>query len=478
MRGKLAFPVAILLLYTGLRLINLGSFPLFIDEAFTIARARGVWMLQPFGGVAQGKPLIPWVVALAYPFGDAVFAARAITLLAGLPGIAALIALSTRLYDHKTGWAAGLVYAMLPYTFFFGRLAMSDVLAANWGLVAAWGVYVSLSEKQRWLALLTGGALAIAVLARLPMVVFLVLPILGWLVFNRKQTALTQTIFIYVAAAVLLLPIVLIGLQAGDFGIGRAQESLVTADQGLRISTNLGDMALYLAWYVGISFLISVVVGAVSGWDDHRRSKLYAALLFLLPTVPTVLFGTFILPRYYVLGIGGLSILATSGIWWLANRAGRWNIYTGIILLIFLLYPFQRFIPGAYFDPLLFRLVTQDQFDYVQGNTSGFGLVAAVEELRASEQPTTVLCTARVTCDRLSAYLDDTPDVTVARVDILSPDWLASEQAAGKRVLLAEDMPPHSQPFSTSNEFELQPLAEYERPGEQSSFALWHIIPR
>lgn len=460
------------MLYIGLRLLNLDSFPLFIDEAFTIARARDVWMLQPFGGVAQGKPLIPWVVALVYPFGDAVFPARAITLLAGLPGIAALIALGRSLYDEKTGLAAGLVYAMLPYTFFFGRFAMSDVLAANWGLVAAWASYQTVTSRSRWMPFIGGVALAVAIFSRLPMLVFVAVPVIAWLIFSRQQSVLMRINILYTTAILLLLPIVLIGLQAGDFGIGRAQESLGGLE---RIVDNAGFMMLYLAWYVGISLLIAVVVGAISGWDENRPPTLFAMALFLLPTLPVVLFGTFILPRYYLLGVGGLVLLAVGGIWWLANRAGSWRIYTGIILLGFLLYPFQRFIPGAYIDPTQYRLITQDQFDYVQGNTSGFGLVEAVGLLRQQTQPTIVLCSARVTCDRLNAYLDSTPHITISRTDLLRPEWLIEQENAGHLVLLAEDNPPHALSFDPASDYQLELFARFERPGDQSSLALYAV---
>ncbi len=453
-------------------MLNLDSFPLFIDEAFTIARARDVWVLQPFGGVAQGKPLLPWVVALVYPFGDAVFAARAITLVAGLPGVAALIALTRSLYDRKTGLAAGLVYALLPYTFFFGRFAMSDVLAANWGVVAAWGAYQIIQSKRPLLPIVAGAALAAAILGRLPMLVFAAVPFFAWLIFSREAGALRRMLALYLTTAAILLPVILIGLQGGDFGLGRAQATLLNSGQSVEIANNASNMMLYIAWYMGISLMIAAVVGVVSGWDEQRQPTTYALALFLLPTVPIVFLSSFVLPRYYVLGAAGLVMLAVSGIWWLANRAGRWNIYTGLILLIFLLYPFQRFIPGAYIDPTQYRLIPQDQFDYVQGNTAGFGLVDAVSELRQADQPTVLVCSARVTCDRLSVYLDGEQHIEIVRQDVVSPDWLAEQTADGYQVMLAQDDPPHSTPFDITESYRVQSVAVFERPSDETSFQL------
>jgi len=463
----------LILLYFGLRLSHIDTFPLFIDEAFTIARARDVWALDPFGGVAQGKPLIPWVAAAAYPFENAVFVSRVIVLLAGVPGIATLIALGRHLFDRAVGLTAGLLFALMPFTFFWGRLAMSDMLAASWVLVVGWLIAVSLKRQSGFVSVLAGTALSIVILSRLPMIALLPVPIIGWWLLPGEKHQIRQVVVIYAACAATLLPVILLGLRGGDFGIGAARDSfVVTGSENLieYVGRNIWTSLVWVRRYAGLPVLLFGGLGLLWGTVRFDRRILYAASLTLLPFGLFWLTASFVLPRYYLPGIGGLTLLAAMIITRMTRRRGvSW------VLLALALVPMPAFIIRAYTDPTDLPLTEIDQYDYYHASTSGIGLVEGVSWLEEQDQDVAVICSARVTCDRLSAYLYGNESITITRTDILTPDWVRAEDAADRVVLIAEDDPPHSSAFEPGNEYLLTAEQTFERPGGDSRFVIYRV---
>src|SRR5688572_26588751 len=158
--------MGLLLLYAALRLHGLLRFPVFIDEAFHIGWARDVWSLHPFGSADEGKALIAWVFAPLWPFENGLWLSRAAVVIAGMVGLAALLALGKRLVGHSAARFAGLLMVLVPYTFFFDRLAFADSVAASFGLVAAALIVYAIDTRRRSIAVLAGVALTLALLVK------------------------------------------------------------------------------------------------------------------------------------------------------------------------------------------------------------------------------------------------------------------------------------------------------------------------
>ena len=477
--------IGLLLLAFGLRLHRLTLFPLFIDEAFHIRWARETLALHPFGGIPDGKPLIGWALAPLWPFENALWVSRAAIVLAGTLGLAALLGIGRSLLGRRSALVAGLVYAFLPYAFFFERLALADPLAAALGLVAGWLIVVGLRGEDRRLAALAGAALALAVLGKLPMVVMLAVPALAWLLLAPRRDALPLLLWMYVVCLAILAPVFALGWwRTAATGLGNAQRftSVAPGTLPLRLWSNARLFGVWLGQYVGWPVLAMAGAGIVWGAVRRERGTLFIAGLALLPTLEFWVLSTHPLPRYYLLGTGAMLLLAGAFACWIVDRLRAVSTWAarivGLAGLLIVLAPAVGFLKTAYTAPASLPLVTMDRLDYIELNTSGYGLEDAalwLESYAARSPGVTVICTARITCDRLSVYLYGTPGLRFARTDVLTPDWVHQETSAGRTVLLTEDDPPHGDPFDPGAEYELEPVARFERPGRQSRFEVYYL---
>ncbi len=499
-RGKNPFlwpELALLLLQTGTRLHRLALFPVFIDETLHIMRARDTLALHPLAGVAHGKALIPWLLALVQPLENAVWASRAMVVLVSALGLAALLGLGRRLLGRRAALVAGLLYVALPFTFFFERLAMSDGLAAAFGLLSGWLVAVSLGTGHRRVALLAGLSLAVTILTRLSMVVVLAFPLLGWLLLAPdRRRALRLVALMYGVCALALAPVVALAWRVG-LGIGYAEGKFASAALSslfARLGTNVTQSIAWLRGYVGLPLLVLSALGLAGAALRRDRKALYVAGLALLPVAELWLVSTLSYPRYYLPAVGPMLLLAGALAFWVvdwdrgvhrrgglstAPVAGRLLGGAGLVALALILLPMLRFIHTAYTDPAALPLPAPDNSTYIRSENAGYGVVEASAWLAGYTQEgegVTVLCALRATCERLSDYLYGTPRLEFARTDVLTPAWLAGEAAAGQVVLIAEDDPPPATAYRPTDEYRLEVAGSFPRPGGESSFVLWQVF--
>jgi 4-amino-4-deoxy-L-arabinose transferase-like glycosyltransferase len=497
-KNPLLWPeLVLLLLQVGLRLHRLGLFPVFIDETLHIMRARDTLDLHPLAGVAHGKALIPWLLALVQPLENAVWASRAMVVLVSALGLAALLALGRRLLGRRVALVAGLLYVALPFTFFFERLAMSDGLAAAFGLLSGWLVAVALGTADRRIAPLAGLSLALAILTRLSMVIVLALPALGWLLLAPdKRRVLRLIALMYAVCALALAPVVALAWRVG-LGISYAEgkfASAALASLFARLGTNVAQSIAWLRGYVGLPLLVLGALGIAGAALRRDRKALYVAGLALLPIAELWLVSTLSYPRYYLPAAGSLLLLASALAFWAIGWderihkrgglstdpvSGRLLGGVGLLALALILLPMLRFIQTAYTDPASLPLPAPDNSTYIRSENSGYGVVEAAAWLASYTQQVegvTTLCAVRATCERLSDYLYGTPHLEFARTDVLTPSWLAEQTAAGRVVLIAEDDPPPATAYQPTGEYRLEAARSFARPGGQSSFVLWQIF--
>jgi hypothetical protein len=235
----------------------------------------------------------------------------------------------------------------------------------------------------------------------------------------------------------------------------------------------------------------------MAGAALRREGKaLYVAGLALLPIGELWLVSTLSFPRYYLPAVGPMLLLAGALAFWVtdwgreihrrgglptAPVAGRLLGGAGLVALILILLPMIRFARMAYADPAALPLPDPDNWTYIRSENAGYGVVEAAVWLASYTQEVegvTTLCALRATCERLSDYLYGTPGLEFARTDILTPDWVAQEAAAGRVVLIAEDDPPPATAYQPTDEYRLEAVGTFARPGGESSFVLWQVFAR
>lgn len=143
-RFEILFGLAIAALYFSTRLINLLILPIFADEAIYVRWAQVMKAEQDlrFLPLSDGKtPLFMWVlIPLLKLFEDPLYAGRFLSVLSGFGSLVGIWFLASYLFDRRIAWLSAFFYAIVPYAFFFDRMALVDSFLNFWGI---WALFFS-----------------------------------------------------------------------------------------------------------------------------------------------------------------------------------------------------------------------------------------------------------------------------------------------------------------------------------------------
>ncbi|NDJ34561.1 MAG: hypothetical protein GYB64_07815, partial [Chloroflexi bacterium] len=246
------FPL-ILLIYGWVYSFRLTLYPLFIDEAIHIRWARDTLMLSPFAPFDEGKLLMWAALTPFFPFDNGVFTARMVIVLVGMLGLAAAMALGTRLWGARAGLTAGLLLTLMPLGVFFGRMALPDPLGMSLLLVAAALTVEALHSGRALPAFAAGVALALAAFTRLTMMVYLVVPVVGWVLIKRSNVQIAR---IYAAVLLTALPFLVGGVLAGSIGLEHASGFVEPAPVLQRAGQHIRRAWRWLSVYATVPLLV------------------------------------------------------------------------------------------------------------------------------------------------------------------------------------------------------------------------------
>jgi hypothetical protein len=194
---KVYLPLAGLIpLYLITRLIALTALPISSHEATWIHWAQIVaqypneWLIAVSGGQ---KPLFTWLTAITLNiFSDPLAAGRWVSVLAGLASLTGLYLIGRDLFNRAIGFLAGLIYIVVPYAYFFDRLAYPDgLLSAVVIWMFRWAMHIAQETRPgtksfKILGMLMGTALLTHVRA-LFLFPMLILIFYGWRVYQRPE---------------------------------------------------------------------------------------------------------------------------------------------------------------------------------------------------------------------------------------------------------------------------------------------------
>ena len=112
-----------------LRINNISIHPLFVDEAISVHISERIAETSPFVDAWQGRLFSVWAL---FPFQShlaaSAFIPRAITVLAQLPALLALVVLAKRKAGDWAALLAFLFFLFSPYHIFFNRIALPDAI--------------------------------------------------------------------------------------------------------------------------------------------------------------------------------------------------------------------------------------------------------------------------------------------------------------------------------------------------------------
>ncbi len=211
-KNKLLLPSLLLLtlVYFASRLQNLITLPIFGDEAIYVRWSQVIQNVETlrFIPLTDGKqPFFMWLTIPFFKiFTDPLYASRFVSVISGFK-ICFLLYLTSCLilnYYSKTKTLdafikeslvknfpftliAPTIYVLLPFTFFFDRMALADTLLSTFGL-ASLLLSLLLSKFKRFdLSLLLGLTLGLAWITKSPAIYFITLSLATFLIFNLKN---------------------------------------------------------------------------------------------------------------------------------------------------------------------------------------------------------------------------------------------------------------------------------------------------
>ncbi len=413
--------VALLLLHLFIRTHHITGLEPYVDEGSHSVRAAAAWQFEVHPArEAHGKLLTYfWLGLFAGPPATALVVGRLSIALFSTLTAATIYLLGRWWQNHLTGLLALLIYALLPFAFFFERMALADPFAAGFAVLVVWRSLIFARRPTLGQGLVLGLLLALASLAKLTMALLPIFVVIATLLHVDWRQGIRMYIRTYlpglmIAAFVVIsfwLPVLIpayIAQQAGDpfilindFNI---QRSDAFAPPGP--IAYLRDVLPLLAEFTTPLFLL--ISGAIipTLWiasKSHERRRLLLLVVWILViAAPIILTARVVTARYLMPIAAPLTLLLALalGRFWTMHRLAPLAVM-GILagwLLTFAL-PFAATAP----DDLNFS--GNNAFDF----QSGFFLADEAVREGANilgQQPELPIYATKEACHLLYFYSD------------------------------------------------------------------------
>ncbi len=311
-----------ILLFLTTRLINITTFPLYIDETTHIYVADLTANGQFFVGLSEtAKQLYVWCIVLFFQlFDDPIFAARAVSVLAGLLTAGICYRLTEAFYPgRRLGYLAALFYLISPFALLYDRMALADSLLAT-----LMGLSILLSYRL-WqtptlkMSLLLGLVFGLAVLNKAYAVFYYPTPLLLWLALGRQKIVWVKIVKLlgvtYATAAAAWLMIFTIGQYAYQDYLekksiaGGAQLGFLE-----RVQVSAWQMADWLITYLTLPLLLLLLFVIIRMIIKRDRLGFILVFLVISPLIAFALAFTDLYSRYLLPIIVPVSVMIAWGI--------------------------------------------------------------------------------------------------------------------------------------------------------------------
>ncbi|HRT39935.1 MAG TPA: glycosyltransferase family 39 protein [Candidatus Woesebacteria bacterium] len=396
-------------LYFLSRLINLTKLPIFCDEAIYLRWSQIIKAVETlrFIPLSDGKqPLFMWLtVPFLKLFNDPLMAGRFVSVLAGFGTLVGIYLITCLIANQKTALIATLIYLVLPFTFFFDRLALADNLLSMFGV---WSLYFSLlitKYPRLDLAMILGITLGLAWLTKSPAIYFIVL---AFFTIIQKQAKKFYLPIISVIFALIIYNILRLGPQFHLIAL-RNRDYVWPVMEILKhpfdpFKPHLVDIFNIYKQYLGLPFFFL--------FFTQFNPILWA--WFILPLLATSIIAKVFTARYILFSLPPLIILLALALGKIKNKL----ILGGLIL---------TFIPGILFihrltiDPFHQKLPPTET-GYLSGWTAGWGIKEAADYLKERAKQTNVIVGTEgyfgTLPDGLQIYTNDVEQLTILGVGL------------------------------------------------------------
>jgi hypothetical protein len=385
-RSALWLAAMLILIFWLSRLIGIGGFPPFIDEAAHVQFAEATSSISPLYYANQGRLFALWWYALFQPHhtpAAAIWLVRVTTLLAVLPGFAAFVALGRMLTGRWGLVLAGLAYLFSTYHTFFDRLGLADPMGGAAVSVALYFGYRLSRRANMWDALFTALALFVALGLKTSTLPYVGIPLAAGLTLHvpgRKLQANVRWTLIALGVLAVLIGLFWLGLRLFGYNlfalVGQVNQGFGTSF-AIPVAVNIENSVVLAGHYLGAAaFGLALLDMIILLGTRH----LYLQLCLIGPLIGLWLNGTqysrFYLASVLILVLGAAMALAE-----IARRGRGWIPIAAVGAA--LAYGLVHWLPFAWTmatQPVDLALAKVDRREYIISDGSGFGL----SEIRAA----------------------------------------------------------------------------------------------
>ncbi|KKT83994.1 MAG: hypothetical protein UW80_C0003G0010 [Microgenomates group bacterium GW2011_GWC1_44_9] len=384
-----------LVLFLFFRLYQLQTIPVFVDEAIYV-RWSQVMRAEPtlrFLPLSDGKqPLFMWAtIPFLKLISDPLIAGRLLSVVAGFGSLVGIGLLAFILFgDIFIALFTSLIYAVIPFTMFFDRMALADSLLAMFGLwTLIFAIKYTKSLKTEY-AMYLGFTIGAGLLTKSPAAIYYLWSLVTLVFFfphkNITSVNLGKLIWgIFLALIISQAMYGILRLGVGFQMIGsRNQDYVYSLKEVLThplqpLIENLKKTANWLFLLFTPTVLLLSVLGYLN--PKTRKSYLFLVLIALAPLVFQAAIAKVYTSRYVLYAVVPLLPLAGLGLGWLFNRKG---ILIKASITLFVLLPIL--MTALYlFTPTIAPMPFDMRSGYLEEWTAGYGQKDIADYLLARE---------------------------------------------------------------------------------------------
>ncbi len=421
----------LILLYFALRIWNLTLLPIYNDEAIYLDwgwRETTVPGLLFYSLYDAKQPLLMWVFGISQKiFSDPLFAGRIVSVLCGLLTLLGIYAIGKKYFTKKTALLAGLLYIAIPIFSFFDRQALMESAIAA---VGVWSGYFAIrffelrtAKPAFMLGLILGIGYFIKSTALGFMAIFSLLALID-MVKNRQRQTLKNS-FYALLGFLTITSLLLIQPQQWD-PLQSTNRWVLTLGEVLKfpilhwLGNIMADTQITIFLASPLILLLSIAGIALA---RKKRPQIILAIWFLGTLAIQVIFARVIIQRYLVSFLPLITLFAASSMVFAISKKKALGITLAVLTIIFPFYftVLQIQNPIAYFSLQTKMTIYSNQYDYVGGITSGYGITDAVNLLNKDIRNNRAVIGLEVNTgtpeSAIFTYFHKNPKVTVAYLD-------------------------------------------------------------
>lgn len=430
--------ISLIVLYFVSRLILLGNFPIFTDEAIyvrwsQIASNDASWR---FISLTDGKqPMLIWIaMILVKLFDDALIATRLVSVIMGFFTLIGLWFLTWELFRNRTtAFLSSLLYICYPFAVVYDRMAIYDSTVTAF---AVWAIYLSvlLVRKIRLdVAMILGFVIGGGLLTKSSAIFSVYLLPFTLLLFdfkNKKRIEKLVKWTIFVLISVVIAQVMYNSLRLSPFFHIIAQKNNVfvyTFSEWLShpFTFAVGNFKGLLEWlftYLTPFYVFLILVSLVT-FRKFPREKLLLVLYFILPFIALALFGRVIFPRFiffmsaYLLPLAAVGLMQTIDFVnaFFKKRKIESIAIPALVIMFFIIYPVKVSLDFI-FQPEKAAIADGDRSQYIIGWPAGKGVAESVKFFENEAKDKKIFVATEGTFGLMPAgldiYLGNNPNIT------------------------------------------------------------------